>query len=70
MSILTLQRAHPQPEDTQSALMIVCAWCGRERHKSIWRAIRLPRFGKPKPISHGICPECYDKQVAKLSAPE
>jgi hypothetical protein len=66
MSTLTLQRSGPKQEDRQSTFIIVCAWCGRERHRSAWRTLRVPRIGKRADISHGICPDCYARQIAKL----
>jgi ribosomal protein S14 len=70
MSMLMLQRTKPQNEEPQNTYTIVCAWCGRERHRSTWRKFQLPRLGKRAEVSHGICPECYERQIAKLHTAE
>ncbi len=68
MSVLVLQQSKPQVEEAQAAFAVVCAWCGRERRRSIWRKMRLPQIGKRAHVSHGICPECYERQMAKLES--
>ena len=36
----------------------ICAWCGAEKDDSpLWS----------DPVSHGICPPCYEKQLRVLS---
>jgi len=36
---------------------VVCAWCDR-----------IPEERLPKPVSHGICPECAAKLMAGIAA--
>ena len=33
----------------------ICAWCGK-----------LLKDGPDKPVSHGMCRECSDRELAKL----
>lgn len=70
MSILMLKRASAQHEDAAQTYTIVCAWCGRERQRSSWRKVRFPRLAKRADVSHGICPDCYERQMAKLHCNE
>lgn len=37
---------------------LVCAWCGTY--------IRPPLTQNPAAVSHGICPECLEREKAKL----
>jgi hypothetical protein len=47
--------------------MRVCAWCRRINYHEEW--MRLEEFmqqGFDTPTSHGICPECFQKQKAAI----
>lgn len=50
-----------------------CAWCGRVRRRNgRWTFVR-PLVGQASasglaPTTHGICPECYDRERAKMRA--
>ncbi len=43
----------------QTELKVICGWCGR--------VMQDPQTDDFR-ISHGICPICYDKQMAVLEA--
>lgn len=43
---------------------IVCAWCGKRIGEK--QADNLP----PGSVSHGICPDCYKKQMEQLPKPQ
>jgi hypothetical protein len=53
-----------------------CAWCGRiRRSDGRWeapRGRRTPRWRRDtltlRPTTHGICPECYERERAKMRA--
>ncbi len=52
-----------------------CAWCGRIRrrngHWTFVRSLTSPDAGSAlgqTPTTHGICPECYDRERAKMRA--
>jgi hypothetical protein len=47
--------------------MRVCAWCRRIDYKGEW--MRLEEFmqqGFDTPTTHGICPECFEKQQTAI----
>lgn len=67
MSMLLVRQAtNESVEDTATTMLIECAWCGRERRGERWRKIRIPRIGKRPPVSHGICPECLERQMERV----
>lgn len=51
-------------------LAVLCAWCGKKKEgDNTWseitpnQKIKLERETK---ISHGICPDCFEKERAKI----
>jgi hypothetical protein len=41
----------------------VCAWCGRMKVGESWLG---KRPAESQPITHGLCPECYNAMMEKL----
>lgn len=49
---------------TANIIKVVCAWCGKRIGEK--QADNLP-LGS---VSHGICPDCYKKQLEQLPKPQ
>jgi ribosomal protein L37AE/L43A len=65
MTVSTLRKSAKQYHE-QEHFTIVCAWCNRVRHGREWRTERGQRNGPS--VSHGICPECYQRQIERLGS--
>ena len=44
----------------------VCAWCSR--YLGSKECESLPHQSIEEPISHSICPECFEKEIAEINA--
>ncbi|MCG8589090.1 MAG: hypothetical protein MJE66_07345 [Proteobacteria bacterium] len=44
--------------------MVICAWCDT----TVARPTASPSLGAPA-VSHGLCPKCLDRQLARAAAP-
>ena len=56
--------SQPQKSNTESSgLQRICAWCGHVKVKEIWE-VRIPIEGRP--LTHGLCPDCYSAMIDKL----
>lgn len=54
-----------RPERAMKTYTIICAWCKeRQRHGNGWGP-RTAR-GDERNLSHGICPECFNRERAKI----
>lgn len=51
----------------QTAITLKCAWCGLIQHHQQWHAERRQR---PVRYSHGICPQCRDRNFPQWSGPD
>lgn len=69
MTISALRKSantYREQEHEQEHFTIVCAWCNRVRRGREWRVER-GRLNGPT-VSHGICPECYQRQVERIGS--
>lgn len=62
-----LSKRATQPREAQvQSFTIVCAWCQRVRRGDEWRQEPGPHVGPT--TSHGICPDCFQEQLARSEA--
>lgn len=69
MTLSVLRKSAKQYQEREQEcerFTIVCAWCDRVQRGRDWRA-EHGRFNGPG-VSHGICPECYQRQLERLAA--
>jgi hypothetical protein len=58
-------RRRARTDRTVTTYTIICAWCNeRQRHGNSWGP-RTTR-GDERNLSHGICPECFNRERAKI----
>lgn len=62
---MTIRRRTSAPIQS-NGYIIACAWCGRVRRGAIWRRRRHQPPGHN--VSHGICPDCFSRQIARLDS--
>ena len=46
----------------KTKVKIVCSWCGCFLG---WKECEI-KEDIPHPITHSICPECFDKEIAEI----
>jgi hypothetical protein len=66
MTLSMPKRATPNQEPDGTGFTMICAWCDRVRHGLEWFSEHGPRVGPN--ISHGICPDCFDRQIEQLES--
>lgn len=50
-------------DTTALTFAVACAWCNRWKTENGWQ-MAPPGPLNPRQISHGICPDCFEKQRA------
>lgn len=66
MTTLLLTKRRPLRTAKAEVFTIVCAWCNRVRCDDGWR--HEPGCAAGPTVSHGICPDCFDAQIARCEA--
>jgi len=48
-------------------LLPMCAWCGKiETESRTWIAVEKYFETRDQPVTHGLCPDCYDREMAQV----
>lgn len=63
MALFSIRR-RTRRRQIKPAYTIVCAWCGRARDGDRWHRLATPPAGAE--VSHGICPECLQRQIEQI----
>lgn len=59
------RRAKEQKHRVQP-MPVVCAWCkARERRGEVWRPLKMNPDASQ--VSHGICPDCFARELDKFN---
>jgi hypothetical protein len=49
-------------DEFMKTIPVICSWCNQIYHIKQWNV----DSGKPTGVSHGMCPECEEKQQKEL----
>jgi hypothetical protein len=67
--MLTFNRHRATDMKAMTSYIILCAWCKQQqRYDKAWGP-RTVRDDEPN-LSHGICPECFEREREKLALAE
>ncbi len=58
-ALIIIAPLYQHDEACQPEYVVACAWCGHRHDGGAF---------PNAPVSHGICPDCYQRERAKLTA--